>query len=370
MVAEEFASSVTLFLESTQDGVIAAPAVVLPRADSRQPQSDVPLGAEQPISPGVDSPQIGNLQTAFGSHPPNKKSKTYHYGDSTSGGQKEGVIKIPRVRGTRGRGDPRNVRMREERLRAQMAELENVHPNSRDGLPHQRLAFRGRGRPMFNDVHSSEPRYGGFAHRNNQYENFAHPKRAPAAMRRTPQQQFTIDIHGPPSSTGRRTNRFQRPPPQAMNRPIQGPQGPEHRRPGDDWTQWIELGIKLSGLPPTVTTFDLWQSFRHEGSIATVEIFEDNQDKRDGKGRIRFRYSSDRGCSLKLEPLADLLASPPPAKAFWQATRYQIQVKGIKQLYLINVELDAKRRLFLAPSPVNPSVKYPETTVRLPLAFT
>jgi len=75
-----------------------------------------------------------------------------------------------------------------------------------------------------------------------------------------------------------------------------------------------------------------------------------------------------RDCLSKLEPLADLLASPPPTKPFWQAGRYQIRIKGVKQLYLINVELDAKRRLFLAPSPVKPSVKYPETTVKTPLA--
>jgi len=294
MSAEQFASSATLFSESIQDGVIAEPAVVLPHADSRQPQSDFPLGAEQPITPRADSSRIGNPQNtnALASHPPNKKPKTSHSGASTSAGPGEGVVKRIRIRGTRGRGDPRNARMRDERLLAQMAELETLHPNSRDGLPQQTIAFRGRGRPMFNDVRNIEPRYGGFAHRNHQYENFVHPKRAPAAERRTPQQQTTIEIHGPPSSTGRHTNRFQRPPPPAMNRLMQALQGPEHRRPGDDWTQWIELGIKLSGLPFSVTTFDLWQSFRHEGSIATLEIFEDNQGKRDGRGRIRFRYSN------------------------------------------------------------------------------
>lgn len=366
MVPEAFASSATLFVEHTHDGVGAVPAVVLPHADSRQPQSDALLGAEQPDSLEEESTQIGNLVTTFGSRPPqppSNKFKPHHAGASTSRVSKDGVVKVPRIRGTRGRGDPRNARMREDRLRAQMAGLGNAHPNPRVGLPHQTIAFRGRGQPRFHEVHRTEPRFGGFAHRDNEYENFAHAPRPPAAMRRTPQQQITIDIHGPPSSTGRPTNGFQRPPPLAMHRALQVQQGPEHRRPGDDWTQWIELGIKLSGLPSTVTTFDLWQSFRREGSIATVEIFEDNQGKRDGKGRVRFRYSGDRDCSLNFELLADLLASPPPAKPFWQATRYQISIKGMKQLYLINVELDAKRRLFLAPSPVNPSVKYPENTV-------
>ncbi len=369
MSTEEFASSVTLFLDKSQDGVIAEPAVVLPHADSRQPQSDFPLGAEQPITPGVDSPQIGNLQTRLASLPPNKKIKTYHSGPSTSGGPGEGVIKRLRIRGTRGRGDPRNARMREDRLRARMAEIENFPSNSRGGLPPQAVALRNRGRPTYSDARNTEPRYGGFAYRNNQYGNFGHPKRAPAAERRTPQQQITIDIHGPPSSTGRRSNRFQRPPPLAMNRPVQAHQGPEHRRPENDWTQWIELGIKLSGLPLTVATFDLWQSFRHEGSIATVEIFEDSQGKRDGRGRIRFRYSTSRDYSLRLTPLADTIASPPPSKPFWQVARYQIKIKGVKQPYFVNVELEAKRRLFLAPSPVNPSVKYPETTVTIPLAI-
>ena len=296
MVAEEFASSVTLFMEDSHDGVIAAPAVVLPHADPRQPQSDTLLGAEQPVSPEAGSPQIGNHQYNFASHPPNKESKFLHSGAGTSGGSEEENVKIPRIRGTRGRGDPRNARMREERLRARMAELESGLSTPGPGLPHHTVAFRGRGRPMYGVVHASESRHGGCAHRNHEYENFVHAKRYPAAMRRTPQQQNTIDIHGPPSSTGRRTNRFSRPPPQAMNtqamnRALQGQHAPEHRRPGDDWTQWIELGIKLAGLPPIVTTFDLWQSFRHEGSIATVEVFEDTHGRRDGKGRIRFRYA-------------------------------------------------------------------------------
>lgn len=297
MSAEDFASSVTLFEDSTQDGVIAAPAVVLPHADSRQPQSDGALGPEQPITPGVGSTQIGNLQTqpTFASGPPNKKFKTFHSGASTSEGPEGGVIKRERIRGTRGRGDPRNARMKEERLRAQMAFLEKANPTSRNGLQQQTIAVRGRGRTTFNEGHSTATRYGVFGNWNIPNENFMHPKRAPASERRTPQQQILIDIHGPPSSTGRRNNRFQRPPfSPVMNRPAQGQQGPDHRRPGDDWTQWIELGVKLTGLPPSVTTFDLWQSFRHEGSIATVEIFEDNQGMRDGKGRLRFRYNTDR----------------------------------------------------------------------------
>lgn len=57
----------------------------------------------------------------------------------------------------------------------------------------------------------------------------------------------------------------------------------------DDWTTWIELGVKVTGLTQKVSTRDLWKAFSNEGSIVTIELYEDSRGNRDGKGLIRFR---------------------------------------------------------------------------------
>ncbi|KAI9879198.1 MAG: hypothetical protein M1830_009273 [Pleopsidium flavum] len=348
MAAEVFASSIAISLENVQDGIIAAPAVVLPHCESRQPQPDVAVGAEQPAPPEVDSSGLGNFGTTSISSISNKNIGSQRSEGSTSGGSKGGVTKALRLRGTRGRGDPRNARMLRARVQAHMERYENASPlqSSQDGVRDQAVVMRGRGRSTFHEVNETEAVSDGSAHPANDYGDSAQAPRAPAAMRRTPQQPTMINIHGPPSSTGRRGNVFRRPPPHELPHDLNGPlrslRGPEHRRPVDDWSQWVELGVKLFGLPSTVTTFDLWKTFSKEGSITTIEIFEDSKGERDGKGRVRF--------------------SPPPAKPFWQTVKYPLEVKGTKVPLMISLELDAKRRLFLAPSPVNQNIKYPECT--------
>jgi len=294
MATEGFASSIALSLENVQDGIIAAPAVVLPLCESRQPQPDITVGAEQPAPPEVDSFGLRTFDTTSIITTSNKKIESQPSEGSTSGGSKEGVVKPLRPRGTRGRGDPRNASMFRARVEAQMEKPDHAIPlqTSKDGIRGQTVELRGRGQSTFHAVSNTEPGSEALARRGNEYGSFAQPPRAPAVMRRTPQQQNLINIHGPPSSTGRRGNIFRRPPPQVLSGPLPSLRGPEHRRPGDDWTQWVELGVKLFGLHSTVTTFDLWKIFSKEGSITTIEIFEDSKGAREGKGRVRFRYIS------------------------------------------------------------------------------
>ena len=110
------------------------------------------------------------------------------------------------------------------------------------------------------------------------------------SFRRTPMEGDSVMIQGPPSSAGRRNNTFPRPLPQNFNgtahRPLAGRMGGRQ----DNWAEWPELGVRISGLPEDVTTKDIWAALKGEGQIVTIEIFEDQNGKRDGKARVRFRY--------------------------------------------------------------------------------
>lgn len=57
----------------------------------------------------------------------------------------------------------------------------------------------------------------------------------------------------------------------------------------ETWKTWDEVTVKLRGLPPTLTTLDLYNAFRDEGPIDFIEIYEDQDGRRDSRGKIRFR---------------------------------------------------------------------------------
>lgn len=293
MAAEAFASSIAISSQSVQDEIRAAPAVVLPHSESRQPQPDTSFGAEEPAPPEIYSGTV-NHDANLDSTTSDQALKFHPSDQNTSGGENDDTIKVKRARGTRGRGDYRNARMYRERMRAQMENHAHVSSlqSSRDGNRGEDIALRGRGNSTFNELSKPGPDSRSYVQRAIEYSGSTPPPRAPSFMRRTPQQQDMITIHGPPSSTNRRGNVFRRPRPQGLSAPLQNFGGPQHRRPEDDWTQWIELGVRLTSLPSTVTTLDLWKTFSKEGSIATIEIFEDSKGEKDGRGRLRFRYIS------------------------------------------------------------------------------
>ena len=62
------------------------------------------------------------------------------------------------------------------------------------------------------------------------------------------------------------------------------------RRVQDDWTKWVELGLKISGLPPSTTTRDLYRCFSKEGNIVLIELYENTRSEREGTACVRFRY--------------------------------------------------------------------------------
>ena len=62
-------------------------------------------------------------------------------------------------------------------------------------------------------------------------------------------------------------------------------------RAQNDWTKWVELGLKISGLPPSTTTRDLYQCFSKEGNIVLIELYENTRSEREGTACVRFRYA-------------------------------------------------------------------------------
>ena len=63
----------------------------------------------------------------------------------------------------------------------------------------------------------------------------------------------------------------------------------------DDWTKWVELGLKISGLPPSTTTRDLYRWFSKEGNIVFIELYENTRSQREGTACVRFRYAFSCG---------------------------------------------------------------------------
>ena len=107
-----------------------------------------------------------------------------------------------------------------------------------------------------------------------------------------------ITIHNPPVSTGKKNNAFQPPAPMA----TKTNKNPTVSR-SNDWTEWVELGIQFSGFPTDVTTKDIWNVFKKEGEILTIELFDDYQGNPSGKGRVRFRsaYFSESINGLRVQ---------------------------------------------------------------------
>src|SRR5579859_6437346 len=46
------------------------------------------------------------------------------------------------------------------------------------------------------------------------------------------------------------------------------------RRSALPWHTWPEVTVRLGGLLPTETTYNLWRNFATEGNIVLIELFE------------------------------------------------------------------------------------------------
>ncbi|WEW57495.1 RNA-dependent RNA polymerase [Emydomyces testavorans] len=108
------------------------------------------------------------------------------------------------------------------------------------------------------------------------------------------------------------------------------------------WTSWESLTVNVSGLPAAISTFTLWRSFKVYGSIEYIEIFEDSKGRREGRGKIRFR--------------------PPPREVFCPNQTHILKLDS-GQRCVLSVHIDPRRPSNQIPSPINPDIMYPTSTV-------
>ena len=170
------------------------------------------------------------------------------------------------TRGTRGRGDLRNAKMRQAKLRYEqekfaMLQEQQKRPDSLVTVSGDSSGDIVQASPVANSLamnrtKSSSPK---------QYGPAQHPAQS---------------LYRNPSSIAHRPNEYSHHPNQLHHSVVQRQ---------DHWSQWLELRVKVFGLPAIVTTLTLWQCFSREGSIDAIEIFEDSRGTRDGKASIRFR---------------------------------------------------------------------------------
>lgn len=59
--------------------------------------------------------------------------------------------------------------------------------------------------------------------------------------------------------------------------------------PPAPWRSWASVAIKLTGLPPKVTARTIWQAFKTEGTIFSIDIYEDHHGQLESRGKVRFK---------------------------------------------------------------------------------
>ena len=259
------------------------------------------------------------------------------------------VSKTHLSRASQGRNNPRNELMRQARLRyeqeklailqqAQQQDVDSPVDNpkitsipSRVGRTSPVEGVNPIQRPNLLPRHSLRQQPAQVAND----ERPSHPLETPKAMRglRAPAGKNN-HTYPRPSSSARRLD----------GSPHQQQQlsHPTVRRQ-DGWNTWIELRVRVFGLPATITTRELWECFSNEGSVDVIEIFEDSKGTREGKASIRYR--------------------PPPVRPFWQIEGYPVKL-GSGVTVFARLELEPQKRSFFVPSPVRPQlIKFPEFMV-------
>jgi len=111
-------------------------------------------------------------------------------------------------------------------------------------------------------------------------------------------------------------------------------------KPKEPWQEWQELTVRVANLPPTVTTWNLWERFQREGTVVFIELFDDRQGRRDGNAKIRF--------------------APPPHRAFWTLDNITLSTPGGKGAFQVKVYPEPKKRRFEVQSPIRKHIWYPE----------
>jgi hypothetical protein len=91
----------------------------------------------------------------------------------------------------------------------------------------------------------------------------------------------------------------------------------EHTRP--EWTTWDFVDVIVSNFPRDVKTVDLWNNFKKEGELSSVEIFSDTRGEKTTKGKLRFRQVTFDSSVV--------LCSNPPGKTTTEKRLFYLPVE-------------------------------------------
>lgn len=110
-------------------------------------------------------------------------------------------------------------------------------------------------------------------------------------------------------------------------------------RRGNEWSEWLEVKVKVYGLPAGTTALELHRVFGHKGRLLRIEIF-DKRNFADAEAIIVF--------------------SPAPNEAFWEAVSFRFPIRRLGTYGRVRLELLPPPRTFFHPSPVSPGHSYRE----------
>ena len=93
-------------------------------------------------------------------------------------------------------------------------------------------------------------------------------------------------------SNGRLDSAFQHPLLPLSNHSSQPPSSITSRDYGvqHEWANSKFLSIMVLDLPDNITTRELWATFKHEGHISYIRLYENARGPRDRKAHVKFRY--------------------------------------------------------------------------------
>ncbi|KAL2831180.1 RNA dependent RNA polymerase-domain-containing protein [Aspergillus cavernicola] len=112
------------------------------------------------------------------------------------------------------------------------------------------------------------------------------------------------------------------------------------------WKSWESVAVNISNISEEMSTLDLWQAFKKEGTVFSIDIFEDSHGNRKSRAKIRFR--------------------PPPSTDFWRRGTYLIARHDGKSISIF-VSLENRPPEWDVPSPVRAGVNYP-AEVKIPIS--
>lgn len=56
------------------------------------------------------------------------------------------------------------------------------------------------------------------------------------------------------------------------------------------WKRWESVAVNIYRIPREASTWTLWEAFSREGSICSIDIWDDRHGERGSNGRVRFKY--------------------------------------------------------------------------------